>query len=117
MYVCLFVCLFSCIIPLLLPLNNIDINSPLLKKQWVRKGLFAIRLLSSSSCKLYFPQPLTQLLPVLPGYLLFFFFFFLFPYPFSLKPSFFISSFPPLIFLFALLEGAREGINNYHQFY
>jgi hypothetical protein len=65
----------------------------------------------SSSCKPYFPQPLPQLLPVLPGYLSFFPFFpfpLSFPFPFSFFHSFsffffflfFISSpsFPPLIF-------------------
>jgi hypothetical protein len=86
----------------------------LLKKQWVREGLFAVSF--SSSCKPYFPQPLPQLLPVLPGYLLFFFFFFFFPYPFPLLFLSFLPSFN--IFVRPLLEGAREGIiNNYHQFY
>jgi hypothetical protein len=56
----------------------------------------------------------------------FFYLLFLFLFPFSFSPYLFLfsfyffilsPSFPPLIFLFALLEGAREGINNYHQFY
>jgi hypothetical protein len=59
------------------------------------------------SCKPYFPQPLPQLLPVLPGYLLSFFFFFFFPYPFSLL----FLSFLPSFNIFVRPFRGREGRN------
>jgi hypothetical protein len=120
------------------------INSPLLKNNGFGEGLFAMSLLSSSSCKPYFPQPLPQLLPVLPGYLYFFFYlyfsssfsysfffpFFLFYFSLVLFSFsffflsiffFFLSSLLPFLlylFLVALLEGARKGIvNSYQDFY
>jgi hypothetical protein len=68
-----------------------------------------------SSCKPYFPQPLPQLLPVLPGYLLFFFFFFsssfssfLILFPLNLL----FLSFLPSFNIFVRPFRGREGRNN-----
>jgi hypothetical protein len=92
-------------------------NSPLLKKQWVRGRFICYELFCS--CKPYFPQPLPQLLPVLPGYLYFFFFSF-FPFLFlfftsSLFFFFFLSIFYlflPSFNIFGRPFRGREERNN-----
>jgi len=112
----------------------------LLKNNGFGEGLFAMsffahaNLTSPSHCHIFYPfYRATFLFFLLPLLLLFFFlFFFSFPFsflfffflfPFSFFFLFFIffillfylfSFLPSFNILIAILDGAREGINNYH---
>jgi hypothetical protein len=96
-------------------------NSPLLKNNGFGEGLFAMSFLLMQTLLPQAPATASTRSTGLPLlffsslFFLSFFYFSLLLFSFSFFFLSFISSFPHLIFLVALLEGARKGIiNNYH---